>query len=290
MVDSQIYQPITREQWDEIALQLREPFDPRDVDFRVQGKANEQTGRAQVVAYIDARVVQDRLDAVVGAGNWSFDWTPLVIEKGEVMIAKGTLTVYGISKADAGSASNFEQTLGAVSHCFKRAAVHWGVGRYLYNLPMTWVSVEKNGRIPEATMHELRAKLPRPKIAATVVRDDEGERVVDSPVERGRRLPSGRERQASVIREAPAAREAREPGVSGAVPARSVPANQPSEMSKGGDEEPKATEAQRASIRKLCTVLGKPEPEEVTTQAQARELISQLSREYQEQQRARRAS
>ncbi|MGZ6391646.1 MAG: Rad52/Rad22 family DNA repair protein, partial [Ktedonobacterales bacterium] len=231
-----------------------------------------------------------RLDAVVGAGNWSFDWTPLVIEKGEVMIAKGTLTVYGISKADAGSASNFEQTLGAVSHSFKRAAVHWGIGRYLYNLSTAWVSVEKNGRIPEATLHELRAKLPRPKTAPTVVRGDEGERVVDSPVERERRASSARERQASVIRETSVAREVREPAAQAPAPGRSNPAAQANEMGRGGDEEPKATEAQRASIRKLCTVLGKSEPDEVTTQAQARELISQLSREYQEQQRARRAS
>src|SRR5689334_24762927 len=40
---------------------------------------------------------------------------------------------------------------------------------------------------------------------------DEGERVVDSPVERERRASSGRERQASVIRETPAAREVRDP-------------------------------------------------------------------------------
>lgn len=122
---------------------------------------------------------------------------------------------------------------------------------------------------------------------------DEGERVVDSPVERERRMSSGRERQASVIRESPAAREAREPAASVAVPARQGPVaqqNQASDAGKSSDEEPRATEAQRASIRKLCAVLGKAEPEDVTTQAQARELISQLSREYQEQQRARRAS
>ncbi|MGZ3582601.1 MAG: hypothetical protein ACXWP6_07685 [Ktedonobacterales bacterium] len=122
---------------------------------------------------------------------------------------------------------------------------------------------------------------------------DEGERVVDSPVERDRRTSSARERQTSVIRETPAAREVREPAANASAPTRPNPAahlNQANEMGRGGDEEPKATEAQRASIRKLCTVLGKSEPDEVTTQAQARELISQLSREYQEQQRARRAS
>lgn len=142
---------------------LRAPFDPDEVDFRAQGRANEQTGRAQVVAYIDARAVQDRLDTVIGPEHWSFDWTPLVIDNGEVMVAKGTLTIHGVSKSDVGTASNFEQSLGAVSHCFKRAAVHWGIGRYLYNLPATWVAgIERGGRIPEQVLRDLRAHLPRP--------------------------------------------------------------------------------------------------------------------------------
>src|SRR5215469_11844378 len=186
---------LTREQWDDIARQLSEPFDPRDVDFRVQGKANEQTGRAQVVAYIDARAVQERLDAVVGAGNWSFDWQPLVIDKGEVMVAKGTVTICGVSKSDAGSASNFEQSLGAVSHCFKRAAVHWGIGRYLYNLPINWVSVERSGRIPEPVLRDLRSRLPRPDRAAAGQRSvemEDGERVADNPTERRAQLRPAR--------------------------------------------------------------------------------------------------
>ncbi|HEU5406485.1 MAG TPA: Rad52/Rad22 family DNA repair protein, partial [Nitrospira sp.] len=157
----------TQKSWDEISKGLQEPFDPADVDFRVQGRVNEQTGRAQVVAYIDARMVQDRLDQVVGAGNWSFDWEPLVIDKGEIQVTKGTLTILGVSKSDAGTASNFEQSLGAVSHCFKRAAVHWGIGRYLYDLPMNWVQVEKNGRISDQLLRELRSKLPVPSEATT---------------------------------------------------------------------------------------------------------------------------
>ena len=153
---------LTEAQWRDLGRQLQAAFDPKDVDFRVQGRASEQTGKAQVIAYIDARAVQDRLDSVVGPGAWAFDWTPVVVDKGEVMVAKGTITIHGVAKSDAGSASNFEQSLGAVSHCFKRTAVQWGVGRYLYNLPMNWVPVEKNGRIPDATLRELRSKLPRP--------------------------------------------------------------------------------------------------------------------------------
>jgi hypothetical protein len=262
---------LTREQWDEIGRRLREPFEPRDVDFRVQGKVNEQTNRAQVVAYIDARAVQDRLDAVVGAGNWSFDWTPLVIENGDLMVTKGTLIVHGVAKSDVGSASNFEQSLGAVSHCFKRAAVHWGVGRYLYNLPVAWVAVERGGRIPEPLLHELRAKLPRPTGSTVVAaKPDEGANVAEPASGRG-----------AVARPRPEATIVRESATSAPVsrPAAATPAAPASE--------PPATEQQLASIGKLCAALGKPEPAPGTTFAQARQLIVQLSGEYQ---RARKAS
>ena len=252
----------TQKSWEEISKGLRKPFDPADVDFRVQGRVNEQTGRAQVVAYIDARMVQDRLDEVVGAGNWSFDWEPVVIDKGDVQVAKGTLTILGVSKADAGTASNFEQSLGAVSHCFKRAAVHWGVGRYLYDLPMSWVQVEKNGRISDQLLRELRSKLPVP------------EEKVSSDNSRPRRSVAAARVSPVAAQTAPAA-----------------PSNAPTPAAKAsvvkGTDEPSASEQQLVSIRKLCVALGKPEPDSSLTYAEARQLISQLSTEYQ---RSRRAS
>jgi hypothetical protein len=249
----------THKSWDEISKGLREPFDPADVDFRVQGRANEQTGRAQVVAYIDARMVQDRLDEVVGAGNWSFDWEPVVVDKGEIMVTKGTLTINGVSKSDAGTASNFEQSLGAVSHCFKRAAVHWGIGRYLYDLPMNWVQVEKNGRISDQLLRELRSKLPLP----------EGNAASDSPVERRRSTAASARANPVAAQSALVAASAAKAAV------------------VGGDDEPAASEQQMVSIRKLCGALGKPEPATSLSYAEARQLISQLSTEYQ---RSRRAS
>lgn len=53
-----------------------------------------------------------------------------------------------------------------------------------------------------------------------------------------------------------------------------------------------ATEQQLASIRKLCQHLGKPEPEnpETMSYVNAKELITQLSREYNEQKQRRKAS
>lgn len=270
-------QALTTHHWEDISRRLREPFDPRDVDFRVQGKVNGETGKAQVVAYIDARAVQDRLDAVVGAGNWSFDWTPLVIDNGEVMVAKGVLTVYGVSKADAGSASNFEQTLGAVSHCFKRAAVHWGIGRYLYNLPMAWVPVERGGRISEAVLNQLRARLPRPTGTTDPARIEleEGERAVETPVSWQR---------AQGAQETPRARP--EPTNREAAPTQAPRRAAPTTTSEETREQP-ALEQQIASIHKLCAALGKPDPEPGLTYNQAKLLIGQLSAEYQ---RARKAS
>ena len=314
--------PLTREQWDEISRQLREPFDPREVDFRAQGRASEQTGKAQVVAYIDARAVQDRLDAVVGVGGWSFGWEPLVIEKGEVMVAKGTLTIHGVAKADAGSASNFEQSLGAVSHCFKRAAVHWGIGRYLYGLPMSWVAVEKNGRIPDATLRELRSRLPRPSTQAAAIFAPAASQA-EAAATTGATLAAP-PTAAQESPETPTARQAADDGASdrraaaprptrgaarpvtpSAAPQATPPAAMlvapqaaPNSGSLGSATalpsgasatatEPYATEQQLVSIRKLCAALSKPEPEPGVTYAQARQIITQLSGEYQ---RIRRAS
>jgi hypothetical protein len=92
---------------------------------------------------------------------------------------------------------------------------------------------------------------------------------VDAPVDR----QGERKRQSARSAAEPVARP-----VATAAPApaqRSAPAT-----------EPLATEQQLRSISKLCEALGRPEPESGLTLAQARELISQLSGEYQRMRRA----
>jgi hypothetical protein len=48
-------------------------------------------------------------------------------------------------KSDGAGDSDVEAEKGAVSDAFKRAAVKWGVGRYLYDLDSPWVALEKRG-------------------------------------------------------------------------------------------------------------------------------------------------
>ena len=107
---------------------------PKDrVKFRIGRKyANNQ--RAHMLAYVDARYVQDRLDDVIGAENWSNSFE--VIDNTlfcaiTVVFPDGKV----VTKTDCGTESNVEKEKGEASDAFKRAAVMLGIGRDLYDLP-----------------------------------------------------------------------------------------------------------------------------------------------------------
>lgn len=243
--------------WAEIGRRLREPFNPEDVDFRPQGGGNSN-GKAQVVAYVDARAIQDRLDEVVGPGAWEFTYEPLFVEKGQVQIAKGRLTIYGVSKEDVGEASNFDPSKGCVSDALKRAAVAWGIGRYIYSIGSSWVTLNQYKQIEPDDVRKLRAKLPRPSTAPAATR---------APVA------------------SPVAETTERPYVAAPVERPVAPAQTQQQQGTERTQSP-ATEQQIMSIRKLCQVLNKQEPAPGISYSDARALISQLSAEYQQQRRS----
>lgn len=88
-----------------------------------------------MLAYITARDVQKRLDGVVGPGTWS---TSFRVPTQEPWVVECTLTVCGASRADVGysnapdSKDEMEPAKVAYSDSLKRAAVGFGVGRWLY--------------------------------------------------------------------------------------------------------------------------------------------------------------
>jgi hypothetical protein len=169
-VDDSITQSIEPLDWEMIKSRLQVPFDPMDVKFRVGRK---EGNRVQVLAYIDARCVQDRLDDVVGPQNWSYTWEPVALDaKGNLIAVKGTLSLYGVAKSDLGDASNFEGNKGAVSDAEKRAAVQWGIGRYLYEIEKKSIRPEGD-TISPATLLQLRKSLPAPKTHKTIVVEED---------------------------------------------------------------------------------------------------------------------
>lgn len=85
-----------------------------------------------LVAYVDARQVQDRLDDVVGPANWQDDYFDC---KGKQFCKIGIkVGNEWIWKGDSGIESILDSTKGETSDSFKRAAVHWGINRDAYEL------------------------------------------------------------------------------------------------------------------------------------------------------------
>jgi len=128
----------------ETLARLSEPFRPDQVRWKPQ--VISETVNALAVAYVDPRVVSERLDQVVG-GDWSFHWEPLGVQ-GDRLVVKSSLTVMGVTREDVGEyvLSDREQAdpwKSAVSDGLKRAAVHFGVGRYLYWLEAIWCAYDR---------------------------------------------------------------------------------------------------------------------------------------------------
>jgi hypothetical protein len=121
---------------------LKEPFAPSDVSWRIGQAGKKQNGDiwAKVLAYIDNRNIQDRLDSVVGPANWKNEYAKG--PEGGVLCGL-SIKVDGewITKWDGAENSDIEAVKGGLSDAMKRAAVQWGIGRYLYELGENWADI-----------------------------------------------------------------------------------------------------------------------------------------------------
>ncbi len=122
---------------------LKRPFPVNKLRWR-QGQGNSGE-----LVYITARDVMDRLDDVFGVEGWSDDYEWL----GDRLLCKISCKLNGsgwVTKSDGAEDSNIEAIKGAYSDSFKRAAVKWGIGRYLYHpkafdtskQPASWATPE----------------------------------------------------------------------------------------------------------------------------------------------------
>jgi hypothetical protein len=130
----------------EIAQALAAPFDPGEVKFKPQTVSGN---RALAIPFVDARVIQDRLDDVLGVMGWqdSYECLP----EGSV-VCQLSIRIGGewITKTDVGGQSEQpdegDRRKAAFSDALKRAAVKFGVGRYLYRLKPQWVDYDPQKR------------------------------------------------------------------------------------------------------------------------------------------------
>ncbi len=130
---------------------LAAPFSPASVSWRVGSTTADKT-KGMALAYLDARDVMDRLDAVCGPGGWQATY-PHAGQK--TVCSIGILCgEHWVWKSNGAGDSDIEAEKGALSDAFKRAAVLWGIGRYLYNLQSPWVEIETRGRSSIIKDHE----------------------------------------------------------------------------------------------------------------------------------------
>lgn len=145
----------------EVTKELSKPFPVNAIKWRI-GSTSQDKKKGLALAYIDARHVMDRLDSVVGPENWQDKYDVY----GPRIICSLSLRIEGewITKADGAGDTHVEAEKGGISDALKRAAVKWGIGRYLYNLGNVWVECEPSGksaRIKQGQEHLLFAALER---------------------------------------------------------------------------------------------------------------------------------
>lgn len=125
---------------------LQDPFDPSEVHFKPGAVSGN---RALALAYVDARAIQDRLDEVLGVEGWQDDYECLA-DGSVVCRLRLRLGDEWVTKVDVGGPSEQpgggDRIKAAFSDALKRAAVKFGIGRYLYRLPTLWADYDPKKR------------------------------------------------------------------------------------------------------------------------------------------------
>lgn len=120
-------------------LKLNTPLKIDEIDFRVQSV--NKGGYATILAYKDARVDMNRLDAVYGVEYWQKKYDLI---DGHLFCSIG---IYNkainqwVWKQDVGTESNTEKEKGEASDASKRACFNIGIGRELYDYPLIQVKL-----------------------------------------------------------------------------------------------------------------------------------------------------
>jgi hypothetical protein len=142
---------------EEIEREFRRPFTVEAVRFKPQSVSKDKT-RALATFYIDARLAAERLNAAAGAANWADEYRVLfesspTAHSDNFFPVECRLTVYQVTKTDVGiyqkATADDKAVKSAYSDAFKRAAVKFGIGAYLYAIPGIWAPVEvgENGKV-----------------------------------------------------------------------------------------------------------------------------------------------
>ena len=132
---------------EELRQALAAPFSNADIEWRVSATTQDKS-KGLAVPYVTNRAIQNRLDSTVGIDGWQNEFRPWKDGKAQLC----GISIYfheqkqWLTKWDGADDSDFESVKGGLSDSMKRAAVEWGVGRYLYGMTQIWVKIVQRGK------------------------------------------------------------------------------------------------------------------------------------------------
>jgi hypothetical protein len=121
--------------------ELTDYFKPDELEWRV-GPMTRDKAKGSALAYLTARAVMDRLDDAVGQNNWQDKY---VAGPSGGVLCELSIRMDGewITKSDGADNTEVEPVKGGISDALKRAAVKFGIGRYLYDFPPQWIDLDE---------------------------------------------------------------------------------------------------------------------------------------------------
>jgi len=158
-------------QYPELFAALTAPFPAHLLSERTK---KPKDGPPITLTYVDAHVIADRLDLVLGAENWEVSLMPW----GTDIIGMLTLTMPDgskVSKQDAAGRPLLKPggdpvhiPMSAVSHVLRRCGAMFGIGRYLYFRPGEKREVKPlAAAVPSAPTYKTPTRTPTPPPAPT---------------------------------------------------------------------------------------------------------------------------
>ena len=159
---------------------LRDPFPADQIEWRLQ-TSGEKNGKVWAIclAYVTNRAIMDRLDETVGPENWCNEFKE---GPGGGVLCGISIRIGGawVTKWDGAENTDVEAVKGGLSGASKRAAVQWGIGRYLYDLEEGFAVVSENGKFRGQTKDRKQFRWNPPALPAWALpgkaqADDDGE-------------------------------------------------------------------------------------------------------------------
>ena len=153
---------------------LSDLLDPKDIGWKPVGLSSDRC-KARVAPFLSNRAIMDRLDEVCGPEDWrnEFRTGPSggVLCGISIRVVREGEPPEWITKWDGAENTDIQPVKGGMSASMRRAAVQWGIGRYLYRLPTIWAAVDDHGKLKERPTlpaefiprKEVTKLAPRPK-------------------------------------------------------------------------------------------------------------------------------